>query len=59
LIQELTREQIEITYDTTQEKVTINPNLNSHKSLLEALKAKGYDKLEGTGKQELEKYKVD
>ena len=66
LIQELTREQIEITFDTTQEKasgkpkkVTIIPNLNSPKSLLEALKAKEYDKLEGTGKQELEKYKGD
>ena len=64
LIQELTREQIEITPDTTQEKasekpktLTIIPNLNSPKSLLETLKAKGYDKLEGTGKQELGKYK--
>ena len=66
LIKELTREQIEITYDTTQEKaseipekVTIIPNLNSPKSLLDALKAKGYDKLKGTGKQELGKYKGD
>ena len=67
LIQELTREQIEITPDTTkQEKaskepktLTIIPNLNSPNSLLEALKAKGYDKLEGTGKKELGKYKGD
>jgi DNA polymerase-1 len=67
LIQELTREQVEITPDTTTQekaskepkKVTIIPNLNSPKSLLEALKAKGYDKLEGTGKQELGKYKGD
>jgi DNA polymerase I-like protein with 3'-5' exonuclease and polymerase domains len=66
LIHELTREQIEITPDTTQEKasekpktLTIIPNLNSPKSLLETLKAKGYDKLEGTGKQELGKYKGD
>jgi ribonuclease D len=66
LIQELTREQIETTYDTTQEraseepkKVPIIPNLNSPKSLLEALKAKGYDKLDGTGKQELGRYKGD
>ena len=64
MIRELTREQIEIAYDTTQEKesekpkkVTIIPNLNSPKSLLEALKAKGYDKLEGTGKKSLENIK--
>ena len=57
---------MEITPDTTPEKasekpkkVTIIPNLNSPKSLLEALKAKGYDKLEGTGKKELGKYKGD
>jgi ribonuclease D len=64
LIKELTREQIEITYNTTQEKasekpkqITIIPNLSSPKSLLEALKAKGYDKLEGTGKKSLENIK--
>jgi DNA polymerase I-like protein with 3'-5' exonuclease and polymerase domains len=66
LIQKLTREQIKSTPDATQEKasekpkqVTIIPNLNSPKSLLIALKAKGYDKLEGTGKKELGKYKQD
>ena len=66
LIKELTRDKIELNSDTTQQtmplepkKVTIIPNLNRPKSLLEAMKAKGYDKLEGTGKQELGKYKGD
>jgi hypothetical protein len=40
-------------------KLTIIPNINSPKSLLLALKAKGYDKLEGTGKKELGRYKGD
>lgn len=61
LIKELTRKEkgtaVQLTLDN--ELPEIVPKINSPISLLEALLAKGYDKLNGTGKKELAKYQGD
>jgi DNA polymerase-1 len=61
LIKELTRKEkgaaVQLTLDN--ELPEIIPRINSPVSLLEALLAKGYDKLEGTSKKEMSKYQGD
>jgi DNA polymerase-1 len=61
LINELTREEkgsaVQLTLDGEFSKIV--PRINSPLSLLDALLAKGYDKLTGTGKKELAKYQGD
>jgi DNA polymerase I len=61
LIKELTRKEkgaaVQLTLDN--ELPEIVPRINSPISLLEALLAKGYDKLTGTSKKELAKYQGD
>jgi DNA polymerase I-like protein with 3'-5' exonuclease and polymerase domains len=61
LIKELTRTEkgaaVQLTLDNELPKIV--PRINSPLSLLDALLAKGYDKLTGTGKKELAKYQGD
>jgi DNA polymerase I len=61
LLKELTRKETGIAVQLTldNELPEIVPRINSPVSLLEALLAKGYDKLNGTGKKELAKYQGD
>lgn len=61
LTNELTREEkgaaVQLTLDNELPKIV--PRINSPSSLLDALLAKGYNKLTGTGKKELAKYQGD
>jgi DNA polymerase I len=61
LLKELTRKETGIAVQLTldNELPEIVPRINSPVSLLEALLAKGYDKLNGTSKKELSKYQGD